>query len=131
MLQVLCKKHYVPFIYARKLLEKDVAVNWTIFIYGCWKEIDTKSHIFTLGKVDRLFCIAIKSTPQLSLEIMLHILFPNIFKKNIAAKSAVRLKEFGELKHDYVGHSTFLRGMASSLLVQRPIAYGQKLLGFI
>ena len=63
-----------------------------------------------LNKVQRLSCLsitgAIKSTTQANLELILDIPLIDIFIKNIAAKSVLRLKESGELKHVQVGHGT-------------------------
>ena len=101
------------------------AVIRPILTYGAlvwWRAINTKSHISMLNKVQRLSCLsitgAIKSTPQASLETMLDILPLDIFIRNIAAKSVLRLKESGELRHDHIGHGAVLGELISSTLFQ-------------
>lgn len=46
------------------------------------------------------------------------VLLLNIVIKNIAAKTTLRLKESGELRHDHVGHDITLREKGCSILVQ-------------
>ena len=59
-----------------------------------------------------------QTTPQASLEMMLDVPPLNIFIRNIAAKSVIRLKKSVELKHDHIGHGTVLRELNSLNLFQ-------------
>lgn len=76
------------------------------------KVIHKQSQISILDKVHTLSCFAmigaIKSTPQVSLEIVMEI-FP---------LSALRFKESEELKQDHAGYDAILKDMGSSILVR-------------
>lgn len=49
---------------------------------------------------------------------IMYILSLDIFIKNIADISVLRLKESEELKHNYVGHCAILTGIGSSNWIQ-------------
>lgn len=63
--------------------------------------------------------VAIKSTPRAILDMILHISSPDIFIGTIADNSTLQLREFGELKHNYVINDSVLREMGISALIQR------------
>lgn len=74
---------------------------------------------FLFVKGESLPCPAItgisKSTPHVSLEIRIVILRFEIFINNIDAKSALRIKECEELKHQYLGYATMYLGRDKQL----------------
>lgn len=63
--------------------------------------------------------VAIKSTPRAILNMILHISSPDIFIGTIADNSTLQLREFGELKHNYVSNDSVLREMGILALIQR------------
>lgn len=91
------------------------AIIRPILTYGAvvwWEAVQTNSYLSNLNKVQRLACLgitgAIKSTPQVGLESILHLLPIDCFMKCVAAKSAMRLKTQNKLDQSTSGHASIL-----------------------
>ena len=122
-----CRKACVAFYTCKRMFGKSwgldsriilwlyTAIVRPILTYGIivwWHVLQKNTYCKNLTKIQRLACLsvtgAISSTPTQSLEVLLNLLPMDIYGKNVAAKSAARLKELGFWKSKTFGHNSVL-----------------------
>lgn len=101
------------------------AIIRPILIYGSlvwWRAVETNSYLYTLQKVQRLACLSItgamRSAPQAALEVMLNLPPIDIYVRNRAARTALRLRETHALRQRSWGHSTILSAVGGTQIYQ-------------
>ena len=110
-------------MFGKKWGPKPATIHWMyiaivrpILTYGClvwWPAAAKATNLNTLTRIQRLACIgttsAIRTTPTAALETMLGLCPLDLFTKEVAAKSALRLRETRTWKNSQIGHSTITK----------------------